>query len=135
VQQRVSFIKNNSLGEAAGLQAISQSKTIDESSRHEAWTHAQFKTEKITPQAQVKDRELAEGIKENMLLNEMSSNRYSEVVFKDSVFDSRDDSISGINELNLLQELTNFTNMKMMKNKRGKQKQQHCIHFDRVIKN
>lgn len=65
-------------------------------------------------------------------MQEHSSNRYSEVVFKDNVFDNKNDSTSEINELNLLQELTNFTNMKMLKNKHSKQ---HCIHFDRVIKN
>lgn len=68
-------------------------------------------------------------------LGDNSTNRYSEVLFKDNVFDSKDESMSGINELNLLQELTNFTNMKMLKNKKSKQKQQHCIHFDRIIKN
>jgi hypothetical protein len=73
--------------------------------------------------------------KENFCANEQSSKRYSEVLFKDAVFDSKDDSISGINELNLLQELTNFTNMKMLKNNKVKQRQQHCIHFDRIIKN
>jgi hypothetical protein len=60
-------------------------------------------------------------IKENLMVNEVSSKRYSEVMFKDNVFDSRDDSTSGINELNLLQELSNFTNMKM--GKKGKTKQ------------
>lgn len=87
-------------------------------------------------EAQNLAQETLDNMKENITLNEGPSNRYSEVVFKDNVFDSKDESSSGINELNLLQELTNFTNMKMLRNnKNAKQKQQHCIHFDRVIKN
>ena len=71
--------------------------------------------------------------KENIGVNEKSSQRYSEMVKKEDIFESKEESISGVNELNLLQELTNFTNMKMMK-KKDKHKSQHCIHFNRIIK-
>lgn len=108
---------------------VTSSRTIDDNSRQNSLHNGLPPKKKMTKKGKNKAQ-----LEKLEAMNEIPSKRYSDVVFKDNVFDSKDDSTSGINELNLLQELTNFTNMKMVKDKRVRQKQ-HCIHFDRVIKN
>lgn len=77
--------------------------------------------------------ETMDAMKENLMMNEMASKRYSEIMFKDAVFDSKDESTSGMNELNLLQELTNFTNMKMLNKNRKVKSKHNFIHFEKGI--